>query len=228
MRGITILAALSLLSQADAYACTACDSEAGLRLRNEIFGDGFYRRLAEFLAPLPLLLGAVAAAPYLMAGPASARSATLPVLRAGLFLGIGLGGFFDGIVFHQLLQTHSMFSGKIDKSGATGLQVNMFWDGAFHLITWTATIAGVFCLWRAASQKSGAPGKVLFGAALSGWGIFNIIEGGVNHHLLGLHHVVETAGLSGFDHAFLASGVILLLAGWRLVRGKPQAAAPGA
>jgi uncharacterized membrane protein len=29
----------------------------------------------------------------------------------GLLLGAGLGGFFDGILFHQLLQWHNMVSG---------------------------------------------------------------------------------------------------------------------
>ena len=27
-----------------------------------------------------------------------------PLVRAGMVLGLGLGGFFDGIVFHQILQ----------------------------------------------------------------------------------------------------------------------------
>ena len=31
-------------------------------------------------------------------------------LSAGLLLGMGLGGFFDGIVLHQLLQWHHMIS----------------------------------------------------------------------------------------------------------------------
>lgn len=31
-------------------------------------------------------------------------------LLAGIVLGVGLGGFFDGIVLHQILQGHHMFS----------------------------------------------------------------------------------------------------------------------
>jgi uncharacterized membrane protein len=30
--------------------------------------------------------------------------------NAGILLGLGLGGFFDGIVLHQLLQWHHMLS----------------------------------------------------------------------------------------------------------------------
>ncbi len=44
-------------------------------------------------------------------GPPPAPPAKAPLLSAGLLLGIGMGGFVDGIVFHQLLQTHSMLSG---------------------------------------------------------------------------------------------------------------------
>jgi uncharacterized membrane protein len=29
---------------------------------------------------------------------------------AGIFLGLGLGGFFDGIILHQVLQWHHMLT----------------------------------------------------------------------------------------------------------------------
>src|SRR3954469_25653290 len=35
-----------------------------------------------------------------------------PLVSAGLALGIGLGGFVDGIVFRQLLQAHHMLSAR--------------------------------------------------------------------------------------------------------------------
>ena len=37
----------------------------------------------------------------------SRDSASFPV-SAGIFFGLGLGGFFDGIVLHQLLQWHHL------------------------------------------------------------------------------------------------------------------------
>ena len=33
-----------------------------------------------------------------------------------------------------------------------------------------------------------------FGLVLAGWGIFNLLEGIVDHHLLGVHHVRDDAG----------------------------------
>ncbi|MBF2014576.1 MAG: DUF2243 domain-containing protein [Rivularia sp. T60_A2020_040] len=39
-----------------------------------------------------------------------ASSQRKPLILAGICLGIGLGGFFDGIVLHQILQWHHMLS----------------------------------------------------------------------------------------------------------------------
>jgi len=36
-----------------------------------------------------------------------------PLIIAGLLLGIDLGGFADGILFHQILQIHNMLSAWI-------------------------------------------------------------------------------------------------------------------
>jgi uncharacterized membrane protein len=33
-----------------------------------------------------------------------------PLLRTGLVLGVGLAGFLDGIILHQILQWHHMLS----------------------------------------------------------------------------------------------------------------------
>lgn len=37
-------------------------------------------------------------------------------------------------------------------------------------------------------------------------------------HILHIHHVVETRGLSAFDYAFAASGAILIIGGWMVIR----------
>ena len=61
-----------------------------------------------------------------------------PLISAGICMGIGLGGFVDGILFHQILQTHSMLSARLPNTTLRNLEVNMFWDGLFHAMTWTA------------------------------------------------------------------------------------------
>jgi uncharacterized membrane protein len=53
----------------------------------------------------------------------------------------------------------------------------------------------------------------------AGWGAFNLVEGLIDHQLLGLHHVRDDlGGPLGWDIAFLASGVLLIAVGAALVR----------
>ncbi|GAB2727526.1 DUF2243 domain-containing protein [Nocardioides pakistanensis] len=56
-----------------------------------------------------------------------------------------------------------------------------------------------------------------FGLVLAGWGIFNLVEGIVNHHLLGVHYVRDDIGAPlSWDLGFLAFGVPLVISGWLL------------
>jgi uncharacterized membrane protein len=143
-----------------------------------------------------------------------------PLISAGMVLGVGLGGFVDGIVFHQLLQAHNMLSARRPPTSVVNLEVNMFFDGLFHAFTWAATVAGVALLFRA-GRRADVPwsGRTLIGAMLAGWGTFNLIEGVIDHHVLHVHHVVERLGLSVWDWAFLGSGVVLILVGVAMIRG---------
>ena len=148
-----------------------------------------------------------------------------PLIAAGTLLGIGLGGFIDGIVFHQILQWHQMLTGKYPRTGLdpqaiiVNMEVNMFWDGLFHAITWLATAIGLALLWRAMGRAD-VPRSTptLLGSLAFGWGVFNLVEGIIDHHLLHLHHVIEGPNHLVFDLAFLASGVLLMLFGLGLMR----------
>ena len=95
----------------------------------------------------------------------------------------------------------------------------MVWDGLFHALTWVTTAAGLAVLWHAGKVKD-CPwsGKTLWGSLFLGWGIFNVVEGIIDHHILGIHHVVERLGVSMYDYIFLASGVIFLIIGMALIR----------
>jgi uncharacterized membrane protein len=144
-----------------------------------------------------------------------------PVLTAGVVLGVGLGGFFDGIVFHQLLQWHHMLTGTGDHPMTTvaGLEVNTTWDGVFHGVTWLATLAGLALLWSVERRYDSRWSPVLVGALLMGWGGFNLVEGIVDHQVLGIHHVRDDlGGPLAWDLGFLVWGLLFLLGGWALVR----------
>ena len=142
-----------------------------------------------------------------------------PLLAAGTILGIGMGGFVDGILFHQILQVHNMFSATVPNTSLVNVEVNMFWDGLFHAFTWLMTALGIFLFWKAGANRSARwSGKEFIGSLLTGWGIFNLVEGVLDHYVLGIHHVVERLGVSAYDGAFIGSGILFLLAGWTLMR----------
>jgi uncharacterized membrane protein len=142
-----------------------------------------------------------------------------PLITAGTFLGIGLGGFFDGILFHQLLQIHSMLSAKFPTTNIANMEINMFWDGLFHLLTYTMTLVGLSLLWKAGARRD-VPwsGQTFLGSIFLGWGLFNFVEGIMDHHILNIHHVMERYGRSIYDYAFLAWGLIFIIGGWMAIR----------
>ena len=76
-----------------------------------------------------------------------------PFVAAGTLLGIGMGGFVDGILFHQILQWHQMLSSIIPPTDLVAAKVNMVWDGMFHAIMWVTTMTGILLFWRAGSQR---------------------------------------------------------------------------
>jgi uncharacterized membrane protein len=146
---------------------------------------------------------------------------------AGIWLGLGLGGFFDGIVLHQILQWHHMVtSAGFPATSVENLEFNTLWDGLFHASTYIFVAIGLTILWRASSRPHGKwSGKMLFGTLLLGFGIFNVVEGIVDHHILGLHHVNETVPPEQWiywDLGFIVWGVVMLVIGWMLWRAGQQ------
>lgn len=140
--------------------------------------------------------------------------------------GVGLGGFVDGIVLHQILQWHHLVSDTAhDPATVAGLEVNTMTDGFFHVLTWFVVVgASIVTLahWR---QGRLAPSwRFHVGGVLAGWGGFNLVEGLVDHHLLAIHHVRDDlGGPLAWDLGFLALGAALLGAGLLLQRRRPRA-----
>ena len=144
----------------------------------------------------------------------------------GLLLGLGLGGFVDGIVLHQLLQWHHLLTGTDGHPAGTltGLEANVVADGLFHTATWLLVLAGtatMLAAWRAGRLPPSWSAHV--GLLLAGWGVFNLVEGVVDHHLLGVHHVRDDLGAPlSWDLGFLALGAVLVVVGTLLYRrGRP-------
>jgi uncharacterized membrane protein len=141
---------------------------------------------------------------------------------AGIFLGIGLVAFIDGIVLHMLVEWHHMVSNVYPTTTLEGMHVNTFWDGVFHAGAWVAVVCGLALLWRAARRGDVLPTTRAFvGYLLLGGGLFNLVEGVVDHHVLRLHHVRDVPEPLFYDLGFLAlGGVLPLLLGWAMTRRK--------
>ncbi|SFL32268.1 DUF2243 domain-containing protein [Methylobacterium pseudosasicola] len=151
-------------------------------------------------------------------------------LSAGILFGLGLGGFFDGIVLHQILQWHHMLSSWYPIESIANLELNTRWDGIFHSATYVFVVLGLFILWRAAHRGHLSwSNKLLAGSLLLGWGLFNSVEGMIDHQILGVHHVNEAMPRDQWivwDLGFLLWGLAMLIVGWLLVRaGRRERAA---
>jgi uncharacterized membrane protein len=153
--------------------------------------------------------------------PSPAETQLRPASKSGVVLGVGLGGFVDGILLHQIVHWHNMASARIPPVTLDAMRDNMRWDGLFHGTVWLVTIFGVYRLLDDARRGKQLPDFRRFtGQLLLGWGAFNLVEGIVDHHLLGLHHVRDLPQhVSIYDWLFLiAGGLGLLLLGRMLVR----------
>ena len=100
--------------------------------------------------------------------PSDARGADPRLGRpvAGMvLLGLGLGGFVDGIVLHQVLQWHHLLtSAGFPATTVANLELNTLADGLFHATTWIVTVAGLALLWEAARRRHVRwPAKLLWG-----------------------------------------------------------------
>ena len=107
----------------------------------------------------------------------------------------------------------------------------MLADGLFHAATYLFTLVGIALLWRGGRRPHArwSTGGMI-GAVLVGFGLFNLVEGIVNHHVLCIHHVNETVPREQWplwDIGFLIVGAVLVVIGaslWRRRTAPPRRA----
>jgi len=141
-----------------------------------------------------------------------------PWFRWGAVLGFALGGFFDGILLHQILQWHHLLSLV---PGIDDLRLQVLWDGWFHALMYLVALAGLIGLWRLQRRGAGNWGWPLAGAVLVGFGLWHVVDSVLSHWLLGIHRIrLDTDNPLAWDLLWLALfGIVPLLIGWRLRRG---------
>ena len=146
--------------------------------------------------------------------------------RAGIVLGIGMGAFVDGILLHQILNWHNMGSSVLPPTTMDAMRRNMTWDGAFHAAVWAITLVGIYLLLADARRGAPMPSPGVFtGQLLLGWGLFNLAEGVIDHHVLDIHHVRDLPEhVPAYDWAFLlVAGVGIVILGWVLATQRTEA-----
>lgn len=93
----------------------------------------------------------------------------------------------------------------------------MLWFGVFHAFTWLLTVLGIFQLWSATRRGSlTASTSNWIGTLLIGWGLFNVLEGIIDHFVLRIHHVHPGADELAWDVGFVSLGLLMLAVGMML------------
>jgi uncharacterized membrane protein len=106
------------------------------------------------------------------------------VLLTGVLLGIGIIGFLDEAILHQLLQWHTFYWGT-DQHG------RLLSDGFFHVFSTVLLLWGAYRLWRTPRDWMQSSGAALVAAILIGAGGFNVYDGLIDHLAFHFHLVNE-------------------------------------
>lgn len=151
------------------------------------------------------------------------------MLYAAASIGFALGGFFDGILLHQLLQWHHLLS-ALDGPFAS-LRAQVVADGAFHALMYVVAAAGIAMLVRSRAALATTSARRVAGAALVGFGAWHVLDGVVSHWLLGIHRIrMDVPDPLFWDLLwFFAFGVATLAIGaWLMRSAGPPVHAHGA
>jgi uncharacterized membrane protein len=144
-----------------------------------------------------------------------------PWIRWGIVLGFALGGFFDGILLHQILQWHHLLSLV---PGLTDIRLQILWDGYFHVLMYLIAAVGLWGLWRAHGRTYPTLGRALFASLLVGFGLWHVVDALLSHWALGIHRIkLDSPNPLAWDLIWLfVFGVIPLMIGWMFLRGRQR------
>ncbi|UUX95772.1 DUF2243 domain-containing protein [Aquabacterium sp. J223] len=153
--------------------------------------------------------------------PASPSHRSL--LRAAALLGVAFGGFFDGILLHQVLQWHHLLS-AVQGGRFADLRLQLLADGLFHLAMYGLAAIALAGLWR---HRAALAQRLPLGPAfLIGFGAWHVADALLSHWWLGLHRVrMDSPRPLAWDLAWLAMFGLLPMA---IGLAKRRRARPGA
>ncbi|MFC5462363.1 DUF2243 domain-containing protein [Massilia niabensis] len=147
----------------------------------------------------------------------------IPHLRtlgwAGFLLGVAMGGFFDGILLHQVLQWHHLLS-LVPGEPWRDIKVQILADGLFHMLMYLIAVIGLWKLWKA-REVAASGDRVLLASSALGFGVFNIVDAAVFHWILRFHRIrLDTDNPLFWDLLwFVVFGLAFVALAWWLQRG---------
>lgn len=132
-------------------------------------------------------------------------------LWTGILFGLGLVGFIDEVVFHQLLHWHHFY----DKSTT---DIGLVSDGLFHAFSWFSTIASSFLL-ADLHRRNAYWFKRWLAGVLIGGGAFQLYDGTIQHKLMQLHQIRYDVDIRPYDMIWNLTALAMILGGFMLVSG---------
>jgi uncharacterized membrane protein len=151
---------------------------------------------------------------------------------AGYLLGFSLGGFFDGILLHQILQWHHLLS-AVDRPPLRDLRVQVMADGLFHAAMYLIAAIALWNLFRARQIfAERAADRLLAANALIGFGVWHVVDAVLFHWTLEIHHIRmdrdplfwDLLWFVVFGLLFIAAGLLLRPGATPPSFGKPRRA----
>ncbi len=138
-------------------------------------------------------------------------SSTRRLTWSGYLLGFALGGFFDGILLHQILQWHHLLSAV----GTDDVRFQVAADGYFHALMYVIAAIG---LWLLATVRGSY--RLLVACLLMGFGAWHVVDGVLSHWLLGIHRIrMDSENPLFWDLLWFGIfGLAPLIAGWLMRR----------
>src|ERR1700712_4468004 len=142
-------------------------------------------------------------------------------------LGFAFGGFFDGILLHQVLQWHHFLS-LVQGEAYRDLRVQVLADGLFHIAVYVIALIGLMLLWRRGQSRPAD--RILLGWAVLGFSAWQFVDVVLVHWVIGIHRIrVGVPNPLLWDIGWLAAfGFTSLVLGLWILRAVGRPGEPGA
>ncbi len=132
-------------------------------------------------------------------------------LISGVLCGVGLAGFVDETVFHQLLHWHHFY----DKSTPSWGLIS---DGMFHAASWVCIVGGLF-LFADLRRRASLGALWLWSGFFFGLGGFQLYDGTVQHKWWRFHQIRYHVDILPYDLVWNVLAATALLVGVLLLLG---------